>query len=152
MSVRRFLIVYLGTVVLLAVTGTAAIRAVKERHAAPTVTIAAQDSLTPALPVVAPSQQVAAAGPDFSTLPPLRPPHYAPHQAHRRPAHPVLLAARTAPQHGTPRRTALRPPTLPPEPYAAAWLPPPRPIGSYPYPPPGPGYYPGYPWPYYRPF
>ena len=54
MSVRRFLILYFGAVALLAVTGTAAIRAVKERHA----TVVA--ALEPPPPVIASPPQLAA--------------------------------------------------------------------------------------------
>jgi hypothetical protein len=161
MSVRRFVILYLGAVVVLAVAGAAAIRTVHERRAM--VVAAPEPQPAPPAPSVAASPpQAAVAKLDLPALPPLRPPYPAAPQARShagkpRNGHPVSLSARTQQRRDTARHAGFGLPGLPPPgpgPYAAAWLPPApaRPAAGYPYPPPDAGYFARYPWPYYRPF
>jgi hypothetical protein len=173
MSVRRFLVAYLGVVIMLGAAGAAMVQAMKQRH---TETIAAMvpQQVAAAEPAMAQQpqhpQEMPAVAPrpasvNRASLPPLRP-HAASQQARvpaGRPgsARPAALAARTTPQHSPPHKADTRqagPPYYAPGPYAGGWPPPgtvvmPRSVQAYPYYPYNPGYYGQYqPWSYYRSF
>jgi hypothetical protein len=182
MSVRRFLVAYLGVVIMLGAAGAAMVQAVKQRHAEtvpamePQPVAAAEPAMTrqPEPAVTRRPQQpqeTAAVAPrpapvNRASLPPLRPPHAASQQAKAptgRPgsARPAALAARTTPQHSPPRKADTQqagPPYYGPGPYAGGWPLPgtvmmPRSVQAYPYYPYNPGYYGQYqPWSYYRSF
>ena len=167
MSVRRFLIAYLGFVVMLGVAAAATVQVLKQRHVAPVAPLAYQPAV-PVEPGVTQPQQTAAAAPVDRLLMPRLAPHYsAPQQARAhaskvRHAGSMALAARSAPRWSPPPGPNPGPPGSPHyrfDPYAVGWPPPPslvmmpRPVQSYPYYPYNPGYYGYYPRElYYRAF
>lgn len=175
MSVRRFLIAYLGIIVLFGVTAGASIRALKQRHAATIAAVAPESAMAPAMPepaVTQPQQMAAVVAPRMPPPPPktrvvLPIPPLAPHVAAPQPVRthaskprqpaPTVVAARPAPRRYPPPGPDSGPPNYGPGPYVAGWSSPgpamPRPVQSYPYYPYAPGYYGYYPQPpYYRSF
>ncbi len=141
MTVRRFLLAYLGVVVTVGATGAVSIHAIKQRHMAAITPAAPQVALAD-VPESAPPPPVATPAPAALPVPPLLP-----HQpaAPRLRAHVNKPAPKSFASHVPAQRSYPPPPYYGPGPgpYAAAWPPgtPPLPHRMQPYP--------YYPYPYY---
>jgi hypothetical protein len=158
MSVRGFLITYLGFVAMLGVAAAATVQVLKQRHVAPVSALASRPAV-PFQPEVTQRQQTAALAPPAAPVERLAVPRLVPHysapqqaRAHAsklRHAGSTTFAARSAPRWSPPSG-----PNIGPhygfDPYVVGWPPRspimmPRPVQSYPYYPYNPGYYGYYP-------